>query len=186
MRGGQKQRGESGARGLTKALLTVLAGGAVITTALVFPGAGYLYKLYKKEQWDKARKRGSLTNTIKRLERQKFISWSEVNGELRLMLTEEGKKKTLQFDIDNLQIKKPVKWDKHWRVIVFDIPEHKRIARNIFRRKLKDLEFQQLQKSVFVSRFECKDEIDFLRHSLEIAPFVHYILAKDISGVVRR
>lgn len=175
----------SGANGLTKALLTLLAGGAVITTALIFPGSGYLYKEYKKDQWEKARKRGALKSTIKRLERQELISWSEVEGEVRLVLTEDGKKKTLQFDIDNLQIKKPSKWDKHWRVIVFDVPEEKRIARNIFRRKLKDLEFKQLQKSVFVSRFECKDEIDFLRHSLEITPFVHYILAKDISGVLK-
>lgn len=174
----------SEAKGLTKAILTLLAGGAVIGAALVFPGAGYIYKEYKKEQWNKARKRGSLSATIKRLEKQRVISWRELEGELRLTLTEDGKKKILQFAIDNLKIKKPSKWDKYWRLIIFDIPEEKKVAREIFRKKLKDLELKQLQKSVFVSRFECKDEIDFLRHTLEIGPFVHYVLAKEISGII--
>ncbi len=171
-------------RGITKALLTALSGGAVIGVALIFPAAGLLYKDFKKEQWEKARKRGTLRSTIKRLEKQSLISWKEVNGETLLILTENGKKKMLQFAIDNLHVKKPDKWDGWWRLIIFDIPENKKLNREIFRRKLKDLEFITLQKSVFVSRYECKDEIDFLRHTLEIAPFVHYILAKEISGVL--
>ncbi len=173
-------------RGLTKAILGGIAAGAVIGTALIFPAAGFLYKEFKKEQWKNVKKRGVLSSTIKRLEKQNLIAWKEVDGQLRLVLTENGRKKVLQFDIDNLQIKKSSKWDKLWRVIVFDIPEEKRTARDMLRRKLRELEFSQLQKSVFVSRFECRDEVDFLRHALEIAPFVHYILAKDISGVLKK
>ncbi len=170
-------------KGLTKAVLSVLSAGAVIGTALVFPASGILYKEFKKEKWEEARRRGVLGSTIKRLEKQSIISWKEVNGETQLMLTENGKKKILQFSIENLQVKKVKTWDKLWRIIIFDIPESKRLNRSIFRRKLKDLEFKQLQKSVFVSRHECKDEIDFLRHALEIAPFVSYIVAKEISGI---
>ncbi len=170
-------------RGLTKGLLALLAGGAAIGTALVFPAAGIIYKEFKKQKWEEARRRGVLGSTIKRLEKQSVVAWKEVGGEVRLFLTENGKKKNLQFSIDNLQIKKAKKWDKLWRIIIFDIPEAKKQAREIFRRKLKDLEFEQLQKSVFVSRHECKNEIDFLRHALGIAPFVNYVVAKEISGI---
>lgn len=174
------------AKGLTKALLAGLAAGAVVGVALAFPGVGVLYREFKKEQWEKARRRGTLRSTIKRLEKQSIVSWKEINGETQLVLTEDGKKKTLQFQVDNLQIKKPEKWDGLWRLVIFDIPEDKRLARGIFRKKLKELEFTQLQRSVFASRYECKDEIDFLRHVLEISPFVHYVLAKEISGVEKR
>ncbi len=172
-------------KGITKALLTALSSGAVIGVALIFPAAGYLYKEFKKQQWEEARRRGSLRSTIRRLEKQSLVSWKEVDGETLLRLTENGKKKTLQFTIDSLQIKKSNKWDGWWRLVIFDIPENKKLNREIFRRKLKDLEFTQLQKSVFVCRYECKDEIDFLRHALEVSPFVHYILAKEISGFVK-
>lgn len=170
-------------QGLTKALLVTLATGAVITLALAFPGLGYLYKAFKKEQWEEAKRRGSLKATIKRLERQNLVSWSEKNDELTLNLTEEGNKKVLKYKIDDLRIEKPRKWDGWWRVIVFDIPEDEKIAREIFRNKLKEMDFYSLQKSVFVCPYECKDEIDFLRHTLEITPYVHIITAKEITGL---
>ncbi len=169
------------AKGLTKAILVGLGAGAIIGLALVFPGAGYLYKEFKKDQWEKARKRGRLKYAIKRLEKQKLVSWKEIDGELILTLTDKGKKRSLRFNIDEMRIKIPKKWDGLFRVIVFDIPEKKREARDAFRKKLKDLGFYQMQKSVFFHRFECREEIDFLRHELEIAPFVNYILAKEIS-----
>lgn len=174
---------ESAALGLTKALLMALGAGAVIGVALLFPGAGWIYREFKKEQWEKAKKRGQLLSAIKRLEKQELVSWAEKDGEVALTLTESGKKKTLQYNIDTMKIKKPDKWDGLWRVIVFDIPEDMRLARNMFRDKLKDWGFYRLQKSVFIYPFECKDEIDFLRHNLEITPHVQYILAKEIPGV---
>ena len=171
------------AKGLTKAVLIGLGTGAVIGTALLFPGIGVLYKEFKKEQWEKAKRRGRLNYTIKRLEKQNLVSWKEKDGELILILTERGKKKVLGYKLEEMKIKKPKKWDKHFRVIVFDIPENRREARNTFRKKLKNLGFYQLQKSVFVCPYECKEEVDFLRHELDIARFVNYILAKEIQGI---
>lgn len=172
--------------GLTKALLLTLGTGVVIGTALVFPGVGLLYREFKKKQWEDAKRRGILRSTIKRLEKQKLISWKEKDGELQLTLEEKGKKRMLQYKMDALSLKNTGKWDGLWRVVIFDIPEDNRKAREFFREKLKNLGFQQLQKSVFITRLECKDEIDFLRHCLEISPYVSYILAKDVSSIEKR
>lgn len=172
--------------GLTKALLLTLGAGVVIGTALVFPGVGLLYKEFKKQQWEDAKKRGVLRSTIKRLEKQKLISWKEKDGELQIALEEKGRKRILEYKIDTLILKDASKWDGLWRVVIFDIPEDNRKAREFFREKLKNLGLQQLQKSVFITRLECKDEIDFLRHSLEISPYVSYILAKDVSSIEKR
>src|SRR3990167_2211250 len=64
------------------------------------------------------------------------------------------------------------KWDKKWRVVIFDIPEKSRMARDALRRKLKELEFRELQKSVFVHPYECKKEIDFI---IEFFNLRHYV-----------
>ncbi len=172
--------------GLTKALLLTLGTGVVIGTALVFPGVGLLYKEFKKQQWEDAKKRGVLRSTIKRLEKQKLISWKEKDGEVQLTLEEKGRKRILQYKMDTLSLKNTGKWDGLWRVVIFDIPEDKRKVREFFREKLKDLGFQQLQKSVFIIRLECRDEIDFLRHSLGVAPHVLHILAKDVSSLEKK
>lgn len=168
---------------LTKTILVALGVGAVIGIALLFPGAGYVYKALKKEEWERLRKKGRLRFAIKRLEKQGLISWAERDGESILTLTDNGEKKILQYKLSELEIKKPDKWDGWWRVIIFDIPEDLKPAREIFRERLKDLGLYQLQKSVFVYPYECKDEIDFLRHNFEIAPYVKYILAKDIPDL---
>lgn len=172
--------------GLTKALLMTLGTGVVIGVALAFPAAGLLYREFRKKQWEDAKRRGLLKSTIKRLEKQKVLSWKEKDGELQLTLEEKGKKRILQYKIDELRIKETNRWDGLFRIVTFDIPEDKRIAREMFRKKLKELGFQRLQKSVFVIRFACKDEIDFLRHSLEISSHVLYIVAKDISSIENR
>ncbi|OGH09017.1 MAG: CRISPR-associated endonuclease Cas2 [Candidatus Levybacteria bacterium RBG_16_35_6] len=171
------------AQGITKGLLIGLGAGAVITVALVFPGIGQLYKAIEKEKWEQAKKRGALQSTIRRLKKQELVSWREVNGKLTLNLTEKGKKKVLTYKIDELKLKEQTKWDKMWRVIIFDIPEKNRSARDVFREKLKDLNFYQLQKSVFVTRLECREEIDFLKNNLGIAQYVHYILGKEVESI---
>ena len=172
--------------GLTKTLLLTLGTGVVIGAALAFPGAGLLYREFKKKQWEDAKKRGLLKSTIKRLEKQKLVSWKEKDEELQLTLEEKGIKRVLKYKIDQLAIKETNRWDGLFRIVTFDIPEDRRIVREVFRKKLIELGFQKLQKSVFVIRFPCKDEIDFLRHSLEISPNVLYIVAKDISSIENR
>lgn len=162
---------------LTRAIISIIEAGVAIGAELLFPGVG------DQAKWEKARKRGTLRSAIKRLERQKLVSWSEIDGKLKLVLTEDGKKRVLQYRLDDLTIGKPKKWDGLFRVIIFDIPENKKGVREMFRKKLKDLEFYQLQKSVFVSQYECRDEIEFLKNFYEIPSYVSYILAKEIPDI---
>jgi len=42
-------------------------------------------------------------------------------------------------------------WDKKWRLVVFDIPEKNRLARDALRKKLKELGFAPLQRSTWIS-----------------------------------
>ncbi len=67
------------------------------------------------------------------------------------------------LQIDALKIKKPKKWDGKWRIVIFDISQLKKVYRELFRSKLKELGFYQLQKSVWIVPFDCQDEIELLR-----------------------
>lgn len=166
---------------LTRALVSMIEAGVEIGVELLFPSKPH--KELNRGKWDNAKRRGRLSATIKRLENQKLVSWNEIDGELRLVLTEKGNKKVLQYRLNELKIKKTPEWDGLFRVIIFDIPEKKKGVREMFRRKLKELEFQQLQKSVFVIPYECRDEIDFLKNIYEVGPYVSYILATEIPDI---
>jgi DNA-binding transcriptional regulator PaaX len=101
------------------------------------------------------------------------------DGTSTLTLTNSGKLKALQYDIDKIEIKRPTQWDRLWRIVIFDIPENKKQARDAISYKLKQLNFYPLQKSVFIYPHNCKNEIDFIIEIFQIRPYVRFIIAKE-------
>ena len=86
--------------------------------------------------------------------------------EVKIRLTEKGRKEAGKYQVDDLYIAKPKKWDGKWRGIIFDIPTTSNMIRDVFRKKLKEFGFYQLQKSIWVHPFKCEKEITLLRKFL--------------------
>lgn len=85
------------------------------------------------------------------------------NHQIYISLTKEGKKKAGRFQIDSLQIQKPKRWDRKWRIVLFDIENSKGIKREALRGKLRELGFYLYQKSVWIHPYKCEDEINTLK-----------------------
>jgi len=117
----------------------------------------------KKELVKNKKKSISVFNYLKR---RGLIEMKRERHDVRIALTKEGKKRAGKYQINDLEITKPKKWDKKWRVIIFDIPTSSRLIRDIFRRKLKEFGFYPLQQSVWIFPYPCKEEIDLLREFL--------------------
>ena len=125
----------------------------------------------------------NLYRTIRTFYRDRIIDYLEKdNDTVEIILTEEGRKRALKYKLNEIEIKKPARWDKKWRLVIFDIPEKKKKAREALRHKLRELSFYQLQKSVFVHPYECKDEIDFIIEVFELRPHVRLIRADYITN----
>ena len=126
------------------------------------------------DEWRKINKR-SLIRNLHDLYNYNYISWKEKsNGTCEVIITKKGISHAKLLDLENLTINKPRKWDGKWRIVFFDIPEKKRKARNALREKLYDLGFCEMQKSVFVSPYECQDEINFVVSVFNIKFYVQY------------
>lgn len=120
--------------------------------------------------------RKRLIETVREFYAERMVSFREKENErVEIVLTKDGRKKALEFQFDEMKIKKPDKWDGKWRVVIFDIPEKKKKAREALRDKLKDLGFKELQKSVLIHPFECEDEIDFITEVFEIRNHVRFL-----------
>ncbi len=124
-----------------------------------------------------------LKRAIKNLYESKLVNEKQnADGTITLLLSSEGKQKALTYDLDNIKIKKPEKWDKKWRVVLFDIPENRKRLREIFRFHLKKLGFYEFQKSVFIHPYDCKNEIDYLIEFYNIRKFVRFLIAESIDN----
>ena len=127
--------------------------------------------------------RNKLVRIVREFYNDRLVDYKEdKDGSVKIILTKEGQKKALKFKLDEMEIKKPVKWDGEWRVVIFDIPERFKKAREALRMKLKDLGFLELQKSVLVLPYECEDEIDFIVEVFLIRPFVRFVRAKSFTN----
>jgi len=124
-----------------------------------------------------------LYRVVREFYNDRLIDYKEdKDGFVKIILTKEGEKKALKFKIDEMEIKKPAKWDGEWRIVIFDIPERFKKAREALRKKIKDLGFVKLQESVFVFPYECEDEINFIVEVFLIRPFVRFMRVKSFTN----
>ncbi len=130
------------------------------------------------KEWRAINKR-TLHESIKKLYQSKMIDYKENDdGTVILILSEEGGKRALRYNLEKLKIKKPIKWDGLWRVVIFDIPEHLKQGRDALAFKLKQIGFYPLQKSVFIYPYECKNEIDFIVEIFNLRSYIRTMLVK--------
>lgn len=128
------------------------------------------------------RRKNSVRVAIERLKRQKYIEYRSDESKNVLNLTEAGEKRLRQYDIENLSLERLERWDQTWRIVMFDIPEHLKRARDALSRKLKELGFQKLQKSVFVHCAPCQDEIEFVAEFFGVEAHVTCVEAKSLGN----
>ena len=164
-----------------KKLLILLVGATSMGLTYSFSKQLWILKQMGRE-WNKVN-RQALRRAIESLYKRKLIDIKEnSDGSTQIFITKSGKIKSLVYDIDKMTIKKPKIWDKKWRMVIFDIPENYKKAREAMRRHLKNLGFYQLQKSVFVFPFECENEIDFVIEYFNVRSYVRLVLAGEIDN----
>lgn len=163
-------------------LMTLAMGGIVFAGALV-PGllsATNELKSNRKHKYTKKQIRNAAYN----LKRRKLIKIIKDNdGKVTVELTNSGKKRIKDVVFEDLKIQKPKKWDKKWRVLIFDIPTKPKIynrARNALREKVKEMGFFQLQKSVWIYPYECEDEILLVAEIYNVQRFVEILTIEKL------
>jgi DNA-binding transcriptional regulator PaaX len=99
---------------------------------------------------------------LKELKRQGLVYITQSGSEVHYTLTPAGAYRLQEVIVDELVIPRPSKWDKHWRMVAFDIPVAQSRSRQKFVEKLQILHFTMLQKSLWVHPFPCFDQVEQL------------------------
>jgi len=127
-------------------------------------------------------KNSQYNNAFYYLKRKGYLNIERKRGQVYISLTEEGKKKARKYQIDNLKIEKPKRWDGFWRIVIFDISTLTNIKRAALRGKLKELGFYKLQQSTWVYPYDCKKEIELLREFFGLSKKELRLIVGKIEG----
>jgi len=126
---------------------------------------------------------GKVYDAFYNLKRQGYLDIKEKNHQIYISLTEKGRRKAGWLQINHLKIKRPKKWDKKWRIVIFDISQTRRIKREALRGTLKEMKFCPLQKSVWIHAFDCRAEIELLKTFFGLTDKeIRLIIAGDIGN----
>ena len=175
-------RGFSKSENLTKNTLLAIA---AIGIVFVAPGMAPLLRGLARNQFgDKSKAAvAARARRLRELQKRKLIKFTELGGGgVEIELTHLGKKIVRIYDLDKIRLVKPKDWDGKWRVLMYDIPKSKKKASDAFRGKIKQLGLFPLQKSVWVSAYDCFSELEFLATVFDLAldKHIHYFTTKEI------
>lgn len=123
-------------------------------------------------------KKASLAQALKRLREKGFVEKipDKDENKIILSLTEAGREFLLLTKQDD-----EIEWDGKWRVVVFDIPESKRLIRDILRSRLKLWGFKPWQKSVWASKKNVTNKLRNLVKELDITDWVLVIESDNVG-----
>ncbi len=157
-----------------RALLMLTAGTGLVTTAALAPNAIQYLPKDLLSKFDPSDER-TFKRSRKALVRRGYLEFSHKEGVY--VLTTEGKR---YLELAQGDVKR--KWDKKWRVLIFDISEKRRSGRSAVRYKLAQFGLIRLQDSVWVYPYPCDEFIALLKTELKLGKNLLYLIADEFEG----
>lgn len=123
---------------------------------------------------------------LARLKYKGEIEFIERDGKKYARLTDLGEKVlNLQREKLNLAENKPKKWDRRYRLVMFDIPEKRKQIREHLRFEMQEVGFLRIQDSAWVYPYDCEEFIALLKADLHIGRDVLYAIVEEIEDDAR-
>lgn len=171
--------------GYTQQKLLLLLAGGVILGLTRSPKQYFRIVRGIRKEWKDLNSRQLHDATYSLFEAGYLKEVEHGDGTVTLMLNEKGRETALRYDLERMSIPRPERWDGKWRIVLFDIPEYKKQAREALREMLYVMNFYQYQKSVFVHPHDCRKELKFLVEHYEVAAHVRLILAESLDNELK-
>lgn len=167
-----------------RAILGTVAVAGVLTVAAVAPNIFQIAKLFYgggRRSFRRYEAPSYVRKTLRSLHRRGMVRIYDRNGEAVVKLTDTGTRELLKYQLQEKRLKK-WHWDGKWRIIIFDIPEKRRYARDGIRDNMESFGFEKLQNSVWVYPYECEEVVTLLKSQYKIGKELVYIVARDIEN----
>lgn len=172
----QRTRKRAKRKNIQHLILGTVGAVGVLSVGLLAPGV--LVAIDKLGMIPSRRQGEIVKSSASRLMKKGLLKFE--NG--RYKLTHTGEKILRHFELENYTFKKPKKWDKKWRVIIFDIPEKKKRIRNQITLVFRQTGFVRLQDSVWVYPYDCEDIIGLLKTDLGVGKYLLYLIVEELEN----
>jgi len=164
---------------LQQAMLTAVVLGGVVLVAATIPNAAQLLRFFPGFKKG-ARFNYKAKSVLGRLVDKGCIVFVEEDGKRYARITGKGEQ-MLQFETEKTAMGKKRRWDRRWRIVIFDIPERRKSVRSKLRRYMQEYGFVRLQDSVWVYPYDCEDLIALVKANFHIGADVLYMIVERLE-----
>lgn len=155
---------------------------SIIDLATPFFAASSIYRVSANNYiQQRSIEKSNFSERIKYLKKRGLIETFVEGKDKYIEITPKGIDRATKLHDLHPVIDRMGTWDKKWRIVIFDIPEKYRNARDSFRNKLIEMGFIQVQDSVYLHPFECSE---IIRRQAEILLIEKYVLL-SISEIIQ-
>ena len=136
-----------------------------------------LFKMRK--EYARKRDRRQFGQFLHYLKKKGYIQIKKLEHKRGVLLTPQGVARALE--VKRVLKGKQKRPDGKWQMIIFDIPEKRRGARDSFRIALIDLGYEKLQESVWVSPYDVAEETEKVTRDHNLDSYIRTFLIEEIS-----
>ena len=175
----KEARNEWRLKSFQQAMLMAVVLGGVVVVAATIPNAAQLLRFfpgYKKG----ARFNYQAKSALGRLAAKGLVTFVEEDGKRFARITEKGEL-ILQMESEKTAIMKKRKWDRRWRVVIFDIPERRKNIRDRLRLFMNEYGFVRIQDSVWIYPYDCEDLIALAKANFRVGADVLYMIVERLE-----
>lgn len=171
-----RSRKKSNRKNLQRIILQTIATAGMLSVALVAPNV--IGALAKLDILPNKRQKEYISSSISKLVKRGLLFY---DGK-KYQLTTQGESCLHRWHFADFKLQKPKKWDGKWRVMIFDIPEHKRKIRNGLTLLFRQAGIHRLQNSVWVYPYDCEDVITLLKVDFGIGKYLLYLIVDELEN----
>lgn len=172
----QRSRKRAKKKNLQRVILQTIAVAGVLSIGLVAPNV--IGAMAKMGIVTNRRQKEYVSSSASKMAKKGLLKY---NGKF-YELTSFGKERLRRWEFADFKLNKPRKWDRKWRIIIFDIPEKKRVVRNQITLLFRQAGIRRLQDSVWIYPYDYEDIVTLLKIDFGIGKYLLYLIVDELEN----
>ncbi|MGB3023908.1 MAG: hypothetical protein WBB39_03855 [Candidatus Saccharimonadales bacterium] len=128
---------------------------------------------------DKRARRREVMRTVYYMKSRGYLVGEYEHG---LELTAKAMRRLAKMQLNEAAICPVPVWDRSWRIIVYDIPQGSKAARQFIAAYLRRIGCFQLQKSTWITPFDCRESVEAVGVHTQCTQYITYFEAHYLAN----
>lgn len=167
-------------RNIQHAVLATVGVAGILAVAMIAPG---VFGAIGKISGNKYKFGYRARTAAGRLAQKGLVTFLERDGKKFVRITEKGRRLlALETERARLRGQKRRRWDKQYRIVMFDIPERRKHVRKRLASLIRECGFLRLQDSVWIYPYDCEELVALMKAELETGKDILYAVVESIEN----